>query len=71
MFWYYAAPYVGEKWNVLFEDQPKPYIYDDREAAIAAAREAAEKNAKKSGKASGVRIKEADGWKDDETYGEE
>ncbi len=71
MFWYYVAPYAGEKWNILFEDQPRPYIYDSEEDAIEAARKVARDNFSRKHVPSGVRIKDDGRWRDDSTYGEE
>jgi hypothetical protein len=70
MFWYYVAPYTAETWNVLFENQPRPYIYDSEEEALKAAHKAAKGNYEKQGAPSGVRVKEGDRWRDDATYGE-
>jgi hypothetical protein len=71
MLWYFVAPFVDEKWNVLFEDQPRPYIYDDQEAATKAAHKAAKETFDKNGTPAGVKVKEGDRWRDDGVYGEE
>lgn len=71
MFWYYVARYTGDKWNILFENQQKPHIYDSEEAAIKAARKVAKGNFSKKHIASGVRIKNNGRWRQDETYGDE
>lgn len=73
MFWYYVAPYANDKWNILFENQPKPYIYGSREEAIAAALQVAERNFKKTQAPSGVKAKVEEGgrWHDEGTFGEE
>jgi hypothetical protein len=68
MLWYYVAPFVEGKWNILFEDQPRPYIYDSEEEALAAAHKAAKAHSSKNGAASGVRVKAGDRWREDGTY---
>ena len=70
MFWYYVAPYTAQTWNVLFENQPRPYIYDSEEEALKAAHKAARENYANQGAPSGVRVKEGNRWRDDATYGE-
>lgn len=71
MFWYYVAPYTEKTWNILFENQPKPYIYQTEEDAVTAAREVAKDNFEKHGKPTGVRIKVGDRWRTDATFGED
>ena len=71
MFWYYVAPYTAQKWNILFEDQPRPYIYDSEDEALAAARKAAKSNYEKREVPSGVRVKRGDRWREGELFGEE
>lgn len=71
MFWYYVAPYTSQQWNVLFEGQPKPYFYDSEDEALKAARKAARENFDKHEVPSGVRVKDGDGWRKDEIYGED
>ena len=39
-FLYYVAPLTRDKWNILFEDQRRPFIYDSEEDALKAARKA-------------------------------
>jgi hypothetical protein len=70
MFWYYVAPYAAGKWNVLFENQPRPYIYDSEDEALKAAHRAAKGNFEKKGAPSGVRVKEGEQWRDEATYEE-
>ncbi|MFC5568848.1 DUF2188 domain-containing protein [Lysobacter yangpyeongensis] len=70
MFWYYVAPYTGDKWNILFDNQPRPYIYDSEEEAIEAARKVAATNFRKQHEPSGVRVKDNGRWREDETYGD-
>ena len=71
MLWYYVAPFVDDKWNILFEDQPRPYVYDSQEEALKAAHEAARSYTKKHKAPSGVRTREGDRCRDDGTYGED
>jgi len=66
--WYYVAPFVDGKWNILFEDQPRPYIYDSEEEALKAAHKAARKHHDKNAAATGVRVKDGERWREDGMY---
>jgi hypothetical protein len=68
MLWYYVAPFVDGKWNILFEDQPRPYIYDSEEEALKAAHKAAKAHAGKDSGGAGVRVKDGERWRQDGTY---
>jgi hypothetical protein len=70
-FLYYVAPLTQDKWNILFEDQRRPFIYDSEEDALKAARKAAERTFEKQGRPSGVLVKEGTRWRDGGAYGEE
>lgn len=70
-FLYYVAPLTQDKWNILFADQPRPFIYDSEEEAVKAARTAAERMFEKQGKPAGVLVKDEGRWRDEGTYGEE
>jgi len=69
-FLYYVAPLTQDKWNILFEDQRRPLIYDSEEAAVKAAQKAAERMFEKQDKPSGVLVKDKGRWRDEGTYGE-
>jgi len=69
MFWYYVAPYTDKTWNVLFENQHQPHIYDSEDKALDAARKAAEDNFRKNGAPSGVKVKEDGRWREDWSFG--
>lgn len=49
-FLYYVAPLTQDKWNILFQDQPRPFIYDSEEAAVKAAHKAAERSSRSRAK---------------------
>jgi hypothetical protein len=68
MLWYYVAPFVDGKWNILFEDQPRPYIYDSEDEALKAAHKAAKAHAGKDESGAGVRVKDGEKWREDGTY---
>lgn len=69
MFWYYVGPFTDRRWNVLFDGQRRPYMYDNEHDAIVAAVEAARENFRKKGVSSGVRIKQEDDWAVALTFG--
>jgi hypothetical protein len=65
MFWYYVTPIADEKWNVLFDNQQGPNIFESRDEAIKAAVDAALESNSKKGVAAGVRFKnnDDDNWR--------
>lgn len=69
MFWYYVSPFANEKWNVLFENQARPLVYDSADDALKAACKAAEDNFNKHETPSGVRLKNGEHWREAVTFG--
>lgn len=74
MFWYYVSPFPDERWpderwNVLFEGQLQPNVYDSQREAIIAAVAAAGDNFRKNDVSCGVRIKREDDWAVAVTFG--
>jgi len=68
MFWYHVAPYTAKHWNILFENQSRPFIFDSPEDAIDKAIRAAKSNFRKNGQPSGVRVKRDGEWETVATF---
>ena len=69
MFWYYVAPVADRKWNIRFENQARPLIYESAGDALKAACKAAEESFNKHETPCGVRFKEGERWRSAVTFG--
>ena len=69
MFWYYVAPVDDRKWNLRFENQAQPQIYDSAGDALKAACKAAEDNFIRYETPSGVLLKDGAQWRPAVTFG--
>ncbi|GAB3374050.1 hypothetical protein GCM10027431_26250 [Lysobacter rhizosphaerae] len=71
VFWYYVAPFAYDKWNILFENQPRPLVYDTKLDALRAAVRAAENNFDDKGQPSGVKVEQDGRWRNALTFGQQ
>ncbi|WP_457097438.1 hypothetical protein [Lysobacter sp. P5_B9] len=71
VFWYYVAPFAYDKWNILFENQPRSLVYATKLDALRAAVRAAENNFDDKGQPSGVKVEQDGHWRNALTFGQQ
>jgi len=62
MFWYYVMPLTTKQWNVVFDGQSRPLVYNSEDDAMMAALRAARGNYTNHGQPTGVQLRDGDHW---------